>query len=55
MSEPKKEREIWDKAIVEGAKEKPKVPEITDDRPAIRAALRESRRRHTVRVKSSLQ
>lgn len=54
MNEPKKERDIWDKAVTEGAKERPKVKEITDDRPAIRAALRESRRRHTVRVKSSM-
>jgi len=51
---PKTGGEVWNKAIEQGMKEKPKAHEITDDRPAIRAALRESRRRHTVRVRSCL-
>lgn len=46
------DREVWDKAIVE-AKKEPRA-ELTDDRPAVRAALRESRKRHTVRVRSQL-
>lgn len=44
------EREVWDKAVAEGSKE-PR-PELKDDRPAIRAALRESRRNHTQKVRS---
>jgi hypothetical protein len=46
------DREIWDKAVNEAKKEQ--RPELTDDRPAIRRALREMRQRHTVRVKSIL-
>jgi len=46
------DREIWDAAIKAGEKE-PR-PEITDNRPAIRAALKAARMRHTVRVKSLL-
>lgn len=46
------DRQIWDRAV-EVAKKEP-APEIKDDRPAIRAALRESRRRHTTKVKSLL-
>ena len=46
------DREVWDKAIVE-AKKEPRA-ELTDDRPKIRAALRESRKRHTVRIASHL-
>ena len=44
------EREIWDQAVQAGKRE-PR-PELTDNRPAIRAALRASRMRHTVRVRS---
>lgn len=31
-----------------------RVEELTDDRPKIRQALKESRNRHTVRIKSTL-
>ena len=44
--------EIWTKCV-EVAKREP-CPELTDDRPAVRAALREARKAHTVRVKSVL-
>ena len=46
------DREVWDKAVTEAKKES--RPELTDDRPAIRRALREMRQRHTVRVRSQL-
>lgn len=44
-------REVWDKCITEAKRE---VPELKCDLPAIRAALRESRKRRTVRVRSFL-
>jgi len=46
------DREIWDKAVAEGKKER--HVELTDNREAIRKALRESRWQHTRRVRSIL-
>lgn len=48
------DRQIWDRAMKQALNEPHKVPEITDNRQAIRASLRESRRNHTVRVRSVL-
>ena len=45
------DRKVWDKAIAQGKKEG--RPELTDDRPAIRAALRASREKRGVRVRST--
>lgn len=47
-----KDHEVWQRALTEAKQET--RPELKDDRPAIRAALRESRRNHTVRVRSHL-
>lgn len=42
---------VWNACIEHG---KAEVPEIKDDRPAIRRALKESRMRHTTRARSYL-
>lgn len=53
ISKPKQtERDIWDAAVVQGKKERP--VELTDNREAIRRALKESRWQHTKRVRSIL-
>jgi hypothetical protein len=46
------DREVWDRAIAVGKKEP--TPELKDDRPAIRAALRASREKRGVRIKTHL-
>jgi hypothetical protein len=58
------DREIWDRAVKAASQERPvdlqqfrspqTLPEIIADKAAIHKALRESRMRHTVRVKSRL-
>jgi hypothetical protein len=47
-----REHEIWERAVAV-AKQEPR-PEIKTDLPAIRAALWESRKKHTQRVRSLL-
>ena len=48
------ERAIWERAVIQAVKETRPLPEIVADNNAIHRALRESRMRHTVRVKSKL-
>lgn len=45
------DRQVWDKCVAEARRE---VPEIKSDLPTIRRVLWESRKRHTVRVRSQL-
>lgn len=54
VGKPKQtDREIWDKAVAEGKKER-HVDIAPVDKAAIRHAMRESRWQHTKRVKSIL-
>ena len=52
MSDKIKDHEVWQRAIAV-AKQEPRS-ELKDDRPAIRAALRASRMKRGVRVRSFL-
>jgi hypothetical protein len=47
----KVQRQIWDNAIAEAKRE---VPEIKDDREAVRRALKEARMKRTTRVRGHL-